>query len=121
MCVNGLILSVALSVVPSVPLAHYNSIRGIEVNPIVCSMEQSTAKFILYHEEAHAKLQHISRVNLGEGLKGLEYEADEYAIARMKSEGINTCEAVKPVLQFRGLFSFTHPNKFTLNELACKE
>lgn len=121
MCVSGLVLGVALSVVPTVPLAHYHSIRGIELSPAVCEMPADTVRFIVYHEESHHDLQHIQRMNGGENQKDLEMEADKTAIAKLKSEGVDACKAVQPVLKYRGLYSFTHPNRFTLNSLACGE
>lgn len=121
MCVSGLVLGVALSVVPDVPLAHYHSIRGIELSPAVCEMPADTVRFIVYHEQAHHDLQHIQRMQGGENQKDLELEADTVAIAKLKNEGVDACQAVQPVLKYRGWYSSSHPNMFTLNNLACKE
>lgn len=121
MCVSGLVLGVALSVVPTVPLAQYHSVRGIELSPAVCEMPADTVRFVVYHELAHHELNHIPRKNQGELLYGIETEADKYALNKLKEEGIDTCAAVKPILKYRGFFSSTHPSRFTLESLACEE
>jgi predicted metal-dependent peptidase len=119
MCVLGVLLAVSVTMSDNVNMAEYST-KGIAVNPSICALPVESQLFALYHEEAHHVLNHLKRFK-DEGQKTVELEADQYAIDRLKSEGYNACNAVQFVLPVRGFFSFTHPNRFTLEQIACGE
>ena len=119
MCLIGIALSVAVTVTNAVPLAEYRH-NEIRVNPAVCEYPAETQAFILAHEYAHHTEKHLSFVGVLP-TKEIELDADTKAIAMVKALGYDTCNAVKPVLHFRGWFSISHPNQFTLQRLACGE
>lgn len=119
MCLIGIALSVAVTVTIAVPMAEYRH-NEIRVNPAVCEYPVETQAFILAHELAHHTEKHLNFVGTIP-TKDLELDADNKAIDTVKQWGYDACMAVQPVLQFRGWFSISHPNKFTLQRLACGE
>lgn len=117
---NTLYAAPTYTVDASVHVAQYHIERGIVLHPDTVNLPYPTLLFVLYHEEAHGELRHLYR-RAGEGQKSLEYEADVYALDKVRALGYDTCSAVEPILYTRGVWSFTHPNRFTLSNLACGE
>lgn len=119
MCLIGITLSVAVTVTTAVPVAEYRH-NEIRVNPSVCEYPADTQAFILAHEYAHHTERHLNFVG-SIPTKDLELDADRKAVDMVKTLGYDSCMAVEPVLQYRGFWSATHPNRFTLRNLACGE
>jgi hypothetical protein len=119
----GILDEVAVTYSSKKNLASVYQTGEIVVNPKILGYDESSRRFIIYHEKAHLLLDHFKRKKT-EPIISLEREADLLSIDMLKEDGFDPCEAVVPVLSTRGSWSTaynpqTHPSREELKKNAC--